>query len=306
MHARITFLHALSLLHAGTGQGAGVIDLPIAREKATGLPFLPGSSLKGSIRASYDMHDPEQARECRKVFGPDVADMNEDGYASSVQFSDQRLLLLPVRSLAGTFAWVTSPYVLLRLARDSEDAEATLPTAPVPTVQDEENYIVIGTTSKILVDAEVYLEDLELKHGQPDDSPAANSWASWIAERVFPDDTSWQTTLRERFCIIHDDVFSFLLDTATEITARIKLKPEAKIVEDGGLWYEEALPTETILSGIVLVAPTKAADIRPDRVFEILENRTQKTLQFGGKATVGRGLCRVRLAANSGETGRGA
>lgn len=306
MHARLTFLHALSPLHAGTGQGAGVIDLPIAREKATGLPFLPGSSLKGSIRASYDMQDPDQARECRKVFGPDMGDLIENGHASSVQFSDQRLLLLPIRSLAGTFAWVTSPYVLRRLVRDIEDAEIVLPAAPVPTVQNEESSIVTGKTSKILVDTSVYLEELELKQGQFDDSPAANAWADWIAERVFPGDTYWQTTLKERFCIIHDDVFSFLLDTATEITARIKLKAEAKIVEDGGLWYEEALPTETILSGIVLVAPTKAADIRPDRVFEILESRTRKTLQFGGKATVGRGLCRVRFAANTGETGKGA
>ena len=240
------------------------------------------------------------------MFGPDVGDQVEHGHASSVQFSDQRLLLLPIRSLAGTFAWVTSPYVLRRLARDIEDADLALPKEPVPAVQDEENSIVTSNQSKLLVDSSVYLEDLELKHSQFDESPAANAWASWIAERVFPGDPSWQTTLKERFCIIHDDVFSFVLDTATEITARIKLKAEAKIVEDGGLWYEEALPTETILSGIVLVAPTKAADIRPTRVFEILENRTQKTLQFGGKATVGRGLCRVRLAASNGETGKGA
>ncbi len=50
MQARLLFTHALSPLHAGTGQGVGVIDLPIAREKATGLPFLPGSSVKGTLR----------------------------------------------------------------------------------------------------------------------------------------------------------------------------------------------------------------------------------------------------------------
>jgi len=51
MTAQLTFVHALSPLHAGIGQGAGVIDLPIAREKATGIPFLPGSSLKGALKA---------------------------------------------------------------------------------------------------------------------------------------------------------------------------------------------------------------------------------------------------------------
>jgi CRISPR/Cas system CMR subunit Cmr4 (Cas7 group RAMP superfamily) len=44
----------------------------------------------------------------------------------ATQFADARLLLLPVRSLAGTFAWVTSPYVLRRFARD---VDATTTTA---------------------------------------------------------------------------------------------------------------------------------------------------------------------------------
>lgn len=295
MNAQLTFIHALSPLHAGTGQGAGVIDLPIAREKATGLPFLPGSSLKGTLRACCS-----NAQECRQVFGPESSEMQtENNHASSVQFSDQRLLLLPIRSLAGTFAWVTSPYVLHRFARDIEDAGPTLPDKPVPTIQHNESCAIAGETSKIKIDMSVYLEDLALKNIQFDDSEAANDWATWIAERVFPHDRSWQEMLRERFCIVHDDVFSFLLDTATEITARIKLKANAKTVEDGGLWYEEALPTETILSGLALAAPTKTSGITSARVFEILAELTNKTLQFGGKATVGRGLCRVLLADNT-------
>jgi len=292
MTARLTFIHALSPLHAGIGQGAGVIDLPIAREKATGLPFLPGSSLKGTLRARCT-----KPQDCRLVFGPEPTDMQpENNHASSVQFSDQRLLLFPVRSLAGTFAWVTSPYVLRRLARDIADAQMSLPTQPIPTIQDEESCAVTGT-SKIKLTTSVYLEDLELTKIQANASDTANAWASWIAERVFPADAEWQTLLEERFCIIHDDVFSFLLETATEITARIKLKTDTKTVEDGGLWYEEALPTETILSGLALAAPTIASGIDAARVFGVLQELTNTTLQFGGKATVGRGLCRVLLAS---------
>ncbi len=41
-------LQAISPLHAGTGHAAGIIDLPIARMRATGIPFLPGSSIKES------------------------------------------------------------------------------------------------------------------------------------------------------------------------------------------------------------------------------------------------------------------
>jgi len=291
----LAFVHALSPLHAGTGQGAGIIDLPIAREKATGLPYLPGSSLKGTLRARCS--NPE---DCRKVFGPEMEGRPaDDHHASSAQFSDQRLLLLPVRSLAGTFAWVTSPYILRRFARDITDAQLPLPEGNILTIMDENSCAVASATSKNNIDGNVYLEDIALQ--QVEISSDAYAWAAWIAKRVFPDETDWQTMLIERFCIVHDDIFNFLIDVATEVRARIRLQQDAKTVQDGGLWYEESLPTETILAGIVLAIPTKQSKIMPSKVFEVLQELTNATLQFGGNATVGRGLCRVLLARATGK-----
>src|SRR5450631_1528256 len=106
MKAQLTFIHALSPLHAGIGQGAGVIDLPIAREKATGIPFLPGSSTKGALRTRCTQD--QQLEQYKEIFGSEPSEVQEMR-TGSVQFTDQRLLLLPVRSIAGTFAWVTSP-----------------------------------------------------------------------------------------------------------------------------------------------------------------------------------------------------
>ena len=112
MTTRLLFIHALSALHAGTSQGVGVIDLPIARETATGLPYLPGSSIKGTLRDSGDIKDDDK----QFLFGPNTEYASDN--AGSAQFADARMLLLPVRSLAGTYAWVTSPYVLQRFIRD--------------------------------------------------------------------------------------------------------------------------------------------------------------------------------------------
>jgi CRISPR-associated protein Cmr4 len=209
------------------------------------------------------------------------------------------LLLLPIRSLAGTFAWVTSPYVLRRFARDIADAQLSLPQGSIPVIENEDHCAVASETSKISIDGSVYLEDLEIKHVEV--TTDANVWAGWIAERVFPGDADWQAMLIERFCIVHDDVFNFLIDVATEVTARIKLQEDAKTVEIGGLWYEESLPTETILSGIVLAIPTTKSGITASRVFDVLQGLTNTTLQFGGKATVGRGLCRVLLDGDMGK-----
>lgn len=296
MNARLLFVHTLSPLHAGTGQGVGVIDLPIAREKATGLPFLPGSSVKGTLRDACE-DDKKTA-----VFGPDTS--NASDHAGSVQFSDQRLLLLPIRSLSGTFAWVTSPYILRRFVRDANDARATGVPGTVPAPDAREKCLVVQSGCDIcLKDAKdqvrVYLEDLDL---QASTGSEVTQWANWLKQRIFADSPEWQRMLAGRFCIVHDDVMSFLLETATEITARVKLKPSTKTVDTdvGGLWYEESLPTETILYGLVVATPIARTKLTASELFRVVEALTQQTLQFGGKATVGRGLCRLQMVKEGG------
>jgi CRISPR-associated protein Cmr4 len=296
MNARLLFTHALSPLHAGTGQGVGVIDLPIAREKATGIPYLPGSSLKGTLR---DLCKDERKE---KVFGP--KNDKADEHAGAAQFADQRLLLLPIRSLAGTFAWVTSPYLLKRFLRDASDAGvADISSLSSPSVDGEKCLVVkpyqinnqqVGCKLGLKVDGKdkVVLEDLDLMLTE---DTQASKWAEVIGEYVF-DDADWKKILGERFCIVSDDVLSFLLDTATEITARIKLQEDYKTVQQGGLWYEEALPTETILYGFVLATLTghhKNNGLNEAAIFDIVEKSIEPVVQLGGKATVGRGLCRL-------------
>lgn len=286
MKARLLFVHALSPLHAGTGQGVGVIDLPVAREKATGLPYLPGSSLKGVLRDACKDHEKRI-----KIFGPDTDCAHE--HAGSVQISDQRLLLLPVRSLVGTFAWVTSPYILHRFLRDAENVNVSDIPSNVPAPTSATSCFVSSDGCAIVEDNQVVLEDLDLTAETNSD---AREWAEWIGGQVFPDDQTWQEMLTARFCVVHDDVMSFLLDTATEVFARVRLREDAKTVEEGGLWYEEALPTETILAGLVGATPVKA---EPKEVFETLTELIEKPLQLGGKATVGRGLCRLRMTGGN-------
>lgn len=158
MNARPVFIHAYSSLHPGTGQGAGVIDLPIAREAATGLPYLPGSSLKGVLRDACE--DPT-TREA--VLGPETANISDaNARAGAVLFSDQRLLLFPVRSLAGTMAWVTSPFVLQRFRRDCKRLGLDAPPA-APEVAATAARVTAGSALRIAAGGGmVVLEDLDL------------------------------------------------------------------------------------------------------------------------------------------------
>ncbi len=288
MTTKLTFIHALSPLHAGTGQGIGVIDLPIAREKATNIPYLPGSSLKGSIRDLCEDHDAKI-----KVFGPETT--NADAHSGSAVFSDQRLLLLPARSLRGTFAWATSPYTLQRFKRDAAGAGLNISALPDVAVAEDGKCLIASKGSMLTNrDGGVYLEDFDLR-GAPDEK--VDEWASFIGEKVFEDDAKWREALKARFCILSDNVFNFLLEHGTEITARIRLEEKTKTVASGALWYEEALPAETILSGLLVAVKGRAA---PEEVFATIVDilTRHKAIQLGGKATVGRGLCSIRLFNN--------
>ncbi|MEA3308550.1 MAG: type III-B CRISPR module RAMP protein Cmr4 [Chloroflexota bacterium] len=288
MKAKLLFLHALSPLHAGTGQGVGAIDLPIAREKATGIPIVPGSSIKGVLRSNCE----DDALKIR-VFGPETE--NASDHAGSAQFSDLRLLFLPVRSLAGTFAWVTSPLLLQRLQRDCKMADTHF-ASEVPVVKATDECLVSATDSQLLTNVKraankVVLEDLLLQ-GQP--APTVDDLLNWLKPLLFGTDAAWGELFAERLCVVHDDVLSFLLDTATEVTARIRLDDEKKTVVDGALWYEEALPAESILSGLMVVQKIEASE---EDVLSAITKLARSPLQVGGSATVGRGLCRLRLVS---------
>jgi CRISPR-associated protein Cmr4 len=288
MDAKLFLLHALSPLHAGTGRGVGMIDLPIAREKATGLPYIPGSSLKGVLR---DACEDETTR--TKVFGPDTD--NAELHAGAINVSDLRILLFPVRSLRGTFAWVTSPLLLRRLKRDADAANFTgFENLETDELTETACYVSSKDCKITNENKQVILEDLELS-ADTDKKDSIDKWASALGKYLFADDTYWQDTLKARFCIVADDTMSFLLETGTEVAARIALKEETKTVKDGALWYEESLPAESILSGIVAAVGVKASEATTNDVFETIKTISQNTLQVGGNATIGRGLCQMHL-----------
>ena len=287
MDARLLFVHALSPLHAGTGQGVGAIDLPIAREKATNLPYLPGSSLKGVLRDAC----PEDKRTA--IFGPETT--NAADFAGSVHFTDQRLLLFPVRSLRGTFAWATSPFVLRRFQRDAAGlAQNTALPAAIPAMP-EDACLVTGTSQLVGANDKVTLEDIPLAA-----ETTADAWADALGNLLFPDEGDpWRAVFKERFCIVPDEVFGFLVETATEVVARIALDSEVKTVRKGALWYEESLPAESILSGLVVASPTQKSKLDVGAIFNVIAGIIAKPLQFGGNATVGRGLCNLRMSGGT-------
>lgn len=293
MKTHIFHLHALTALHIGTGQGTGIIDLPIARERASNLPVVPGSALKGVLRA--ELH-PEhgsapQARErWEALFGPERIREGDDSHAGALALGDARLLCLPVRSLAGTFAWLSCPFVLRRYARDL--ADAGLKGVPAVSEVRAERALTGATTKLVEADTKpstVFLEDLDLQQ-----AGGADDWGKWLAARVFPDDADWQTLFRERFAIVADGVFDFLAETCTEVRTRVRIDPEKRTVARGQLWFEENLPAESVLWGVLGTDRSfrRGVELDAAAMLAALDGGREQRLQVGGKATVGRGQVR--------------
>lgn len=281
MQPRLFHLHALSALHCGTGQSAGVVDLPIARARATNLPIVPGSSLRGVLRDEFAGHALE-----RTLFGPRVISGVDDAHAGALAVGDAHLLLLPVRALAGVVAYATCPFILRRYAQDLRRAGTAPLAVPVPA----ESEALHGAGCTNVMQGKVVLEDLDLISKEDGDAVAA--WGESIAWAVFPDDAVARGDLQCRFLVLPDTVFSFLAETATEIRARIAIDQESGTVKKGALWYEENLPAESVLWGVYALSDSRVKGEAHKAAELAAKLPVEKLLQLGGKSGVGRGLTR--------------
>lgn len=294
---KMYWLHAVTPLHVGTGFGLGFIDLPVMREKITDWPIVPGSAVKGVLADYHKAATDDQRKanpQLKAAFGMSDDDDPNNTNSGSLVFTDARLACLAVRSLYGTFAWVTSALALERLKRDLDTAGLGAGLEAHCAVTDKRAHVL----GSVLKDAagKTYLADLDFTAHE---CPVAKAWSEKFAQWIFPDSPVWQQAFTARFAILPDDSFDFLCETGTEVNARVRIDPERKSVDKGALWYEEYLPAESILAGLVWcdhVFP-KSGEITPT---DLMKDYCSKSvsLQIGGKATVGKGRVRCVFGAN--------
>lgn len=306
MKTCIFHLNNLTALHVGTGQGVGVVDLPIARSKATNLPIVPGSAIKGVLRDEIFQHlksndlykdiadQDEQTKAITKIINTLFGKNENADHAGAVAFGDANLLILPIRSFAGTVAYATCPYILKQYQRDIA-SDLKTPDNLKDTAHITNDSVLVVQNNKIA------LEDLDIDSKS---CQVAHTWAKFIAEQLYPDSVvnaqSWRDEFIKRFVVLPDNIFSFLADTATEIRTRIRIDREFRIVEDGALWTEENLPAESVLWGVLGVSQSRDTSGKKAEELAQLLPKEEITIQIGGKHTVGRGFCRL-LIDNQGE-----
>lgn len=321
------FLTCETPLHAGSGDSLGIVDLPIQRERHTSFPKIEASSLKGAIREAFEQHEggDKGADAGRKndvihdVFGPDEGPnkndvdkiIRPDAHAGAIGLSDVRLLLFPIKSMKGIYAYATCPRILQKLQLDMKTADVNIPS--LTNLNDQQKAKVTNTSALIVREDRVILEEYTFTTKKDED---ITKLAEWLADNIIPNGeeyTYWRDKIKDSLIVLPDNEFKDFVNLSTEVITRTKINNETGTVESGALFTEEYLPQESILYTLVMASPLfieKDADGKNKRncppeikngTSEEVMGYIEKTFsqipvfQLGGNATLGKGLLRTRL-----------
>jgi CRISPR-associated protein Cmr4 len=293
--ASMLFIYVETPLHAGTGRGLGGVDLPIQRERVTGYPIVQASGLKGRLRAEARGKLPPD--EFIAIFGPETERASD--HAGALSPGDARILLFPVRSLAGVFAWTTSTDVLARFLRDA-GIIGLRPGWSVPAEPASGEALIYG--NDLVASDRVVLEEFTFT---PKQESAVNAVGQWLGQNALPQGDEyryWQEALPTRLAILHRNDFRDFVMFATEIATRVQLDSQTKTVAEGP-WTEEHLPVDTLLYAPLMASPTRAQNsvrLSGAQVLQKVSGLGLARTVLGGDETVGRGVVSLRFATGGG------
>jgi CRISPR-associated protein Cmr4 len=301
-HAAV-FLYAVSPVHMGAGQAIGVIDNPIQRERHTDHPCFAGSGIKGAVRHGFEALGGDR-RHIDHLFGPDAG--SSDLHAGAVSFGDAQLVCLPVRSLRGGFVYATSPQAIARAQRLLGLIGVTVDWPALPALQD--GYCLIANPA-LLADRQIdgrtvrvlHLEAFEYEV-QEQASDAVRAIGTGLAARALPAGEGYAYfagKLAADLVVLSDTDFAYFARNAMLVEPHVRIN-KTGTADEGGLFYTENLPPESLLVAPMLTSRTRTG--RKDDQLEAVAVMAQikavidgKLLQIGGDATTGRGLVAARV-----------
>lgn len=287
------FLYAVSPVHMGAGDAVGVIDNPIQRERHTGHPCFAGSGLKGALRHGFEAIGGDKAL-VNRLFGP--ASGSPTLHAGAVSFGDAQLLAFPVRSLKNGYVYATCPQALARAQRLLALIGHPVDWA-VPAVEEGDCLLV---NDKLLSGDKLHLEAFEYNARLSKSLPAL---AADLARRALPNGAAYEffrNKLAQDLVLLSDTDFAYFVQNATLVEAHVRINPDTGTAADGGLFYTENLPPESLLIAPLLASATRTGrsddQMDADEVLVKLKIALDgKLLQIGGDATTGRGLVVLKV-----------
>lgn len=271
MNGKRLSLLTLAPLHVGSGSSVGVVDLPIQRERATQLPVIPGTALKGVLADLFLERMGEKwvrSEVGMGLFG--TVSGAEQLKQGALKVGEARLAAFPVRSAKNAFVWVTAPMVLARLGIPWEAG----------MLQPSQGYgQEVCSFDKAFVLEEYRVDRLG-------DVPEA------VVEAfgAFCDHPLWSSSVKTRLAVISDELFCYFAQNACEITNHNRIDDDTHTVVPGALFEQENVPSETLFVAELHAAKTETLEA----VCKALEAQNY-LLQIGADVTTGLGWCHTTL-----------
>lgn len=297
-HAAL-FLYAASPVHLGAGTAVGVIDNPIQRERHTHHPCFAGSGIKGAVRHGFEALAKGTAADrpldelIKTLFGPE-AGANEL-HAGAVSFGDAQLVAFPVRSLKGGYVYATCPVAIERTRRLLSTLGIVVDWPALPTMAEGQCLVA---NPALLSGDKLHLEAFEYSAQESEDLPKL---AGDLAKKALPDKEAYKffrEKLASDLVVLSDTDFAYFAEHATLVEPHVRIDPDTGTAKEGGLFYTENLPPESVLIAPMLASIERTGKKRDENtfldaasvMFKIKNVIDGKLLQIGGDATTGRGL----------------
>lgn len=302
MHTKILTLFTRTPLHVGAGASVGAIDQPVIRERHTGFPIIPASSLKGSFADQWNeglvtevtkdgtkkvrVNKNGEIAEAAWLFG---SDNDKPAFAGSLIFSEARVLAFPIRSAKGSYAWITCPLMLQRAARDGV-ISATIPAEP------KDDQAIFKTDSPLSLNNQIVLEDYCFTHTGTYPEKLAAALAALV-----PRDALFQS-ITERLVILSNGMMSHFATTACEVAQHVRISDETGTAEGTGLFNQENVPADTLFYSVLSATKSRVpnGDLHGKSAADALQSFAAKVadgkvFQFGGDASTGLGFCSATI-----------
>ena len=278
MKTKVMTIFTRTPLHVGCGSSVGAVDQPVARERHTRFPIIPGSAIKGVLADLWlDRSDPEKpvrTKEGKYLLGED--DNDSKAAAGSLLIGEGKLLAFPVRSAKHCFAWLTCPLVLKRFTADKRLTAFEVPDKV-------ENGKAMAPEG-LRINGNVIFEEYPLASSQPVPQAIIDELAK------LSDEPTWKDEVKDRLAIVSDEMFAYFAENACEIANHNRIDDKTGVVADKALFSQENVPSETMFYAVF---NSRNADD-----FDKLEAKLKgekNLLQVGADMTTGLGWCSVEM-----------
>jgi CRISPR-associated protein Cmr4 len=267
-HKAYGTIKTLAPLHVGAtaGEERGNLNL-IFRDQFTQTGIIPGSSIRGRLRAEMRQNHHGNEEQVNKWYGNDASDstLSDRTTESLIKFEYASIVWLPVFCPGQPIVWVSCPRLLQRYQRIAKLNDVKIP----------EKY----TRSQSLVP----LPNNKLFFNFGFLTIEENTEENTISSRWFPDNQELPAV------VVGNDEISMIHDMALYRQSRVALEKDQKRNAEKAFFAVEALPEETIL--VFPVGIKKDKD--KEQWKPLPEDKTKDDIYLGGLESVGFGHCEM-------------